>query len=242
MDFSIATYGLGLVAGTASVLSPCVLPLLPILATSALAKHRFGVLALASGLAISFAITGTLLATLGASAGLDPDAFRHVAAALMIVFGLVMLSRTLQTVFSRVSGIVSARGQELLSKVNGDGLLGQTMAGLLLGVVWTPCVGPTLGAATSLAAQGHDLGHIAVLMALFGLGAALPLIGLGTATKISLTKARVTLASLGNKTRLTLGLLFVALGTTVVTGVDRNIEAVLLAASPSWLTALTTSL
>ena len=49
MQFAVATYGLGFVAGAASVLSPCVLPLLPILATSALAKHRFGIVALAGG-------------------------------------------------------------------------------------------------------------------------------------------------------------------------------------------------
>ena len=242
MEFTAATYGLGLVAGSASVLSPCVLPLLPILATSALAKHRFGVIALAGGLAISFAGVGIFLATLGASAALDPEVLRRGAASLMVFFGFVMLSGTLQRAFSRLSSIVGRKGQQALDDVKGNGLLGQMMVGLLLGFVWTPCVGPTLGAATSLAAQGRDLGHIAVLMVLFGLGAALPLVLLGTISRVSLVKMRGTLATLGNTARWTLGALFIAMGAIVVTGLDRPLETLLLSVSPVWLTALTTSI
>jgi cytochrome c biogenesis protein CcdA len=242
MQFTVATYGLGFVAGSASVLSPCVLPLLPILVTSALAKHRFGIIALAGGLAISFAGVGIFLATLGASAALDPEDLRRGAASLMVLFGLVMLSGTLQRAFSRLSSVIGAKGQQALGDVKGNGLLGQMMVGLLLGFVWTPCVGPTLGAATSLAAQGQGLGHIAILMALFGLGAALPLVLLGTISRVSLLKIRGTLAAWGSTARWTLGALFVAMGTIVVTGVDRQLETLLLSVSPSWLTALTTSI
>lgn len=121
-------------------------------------------------------------------------------------------------------------------------LLGQTMIGLLLGFVWPPCVGPTLGAATSLAAQGQDLGQIAILMALFGLGAALPLVLLGTISRVSLMKVRGTLAAWGKTARWTLGALFVVMGTIVITGVDRQLETLLLSVSPAWLTSLTTSL
>ena len=242
MQFAVATYGLGFVAGVASVLSPCVLPLLPILATSALAKHRFGIVALAGGLAISFAGVGIFLATLGASVGLDPEVLRRGAAGVMVFFGLVMLSGTLQRAFSRLSAVIGVKGQQALDDVKGNGLLGQMMVGLLLGVVWTPCVGPTLGAATSLAAQGQDLGHIAILMALFGLGAALPLVLLGTISRVSLMKMRGTLATWGSTVRWTLGTLFVVMGMIVITGLDRQLETLLLSASPAWLTALTTSI
>jgi cytochrome c biogenesis protein CcdA len=242
MQFTVATYGLGFVAGAASVLSPCVLPLLPILATSALARHRFGIVALAAGLAISFAGVGTFLATLGASAGLDPELFRRGAASLMVLFGLVMLSGTLQKIFSRFSSAVGAKGQQALDGVTGNGLAGQALVGLLLGFVWTPCVGPTLGAAASLAAQGQDLGRIAILMALFGSGAALPLVLLGLISRASLMKRRGALVAWGNTLRWTLGALFVGMGTLVITGFDRQLETLLLSVSPAWLTALTTSI
>jgi cytochrome c biogenesis protein CcdA len=141
-----------------------------------------------------------------------------------------------------ISSVIGAKGQQALDDVKGNGLLGQMMVGLLLGFVWTPCVGPTLGAATSLAAQGQDLGHIAILMALFGLGAALPLVLLGTISRVSLLKMRGTLAAWGKTARWTLGALFVVMGTIVITGVDRQLETLLLSVSPTWLTALTTSI
>jgi cytochrome c-type biogenesis protein len=159
-----------------------------------------------------------------------------------VLFGLVMLSGTLQRTFSRLSSVIGAKGQQALDDVEGNGLLGQMMVGLLLGFVWTPCVGPTLGAATSLAAQGQDLGHIAILMALFGLGAALPLVLLGTISRVSLMKMRGTLATWGSTVRWTLGTLFVVMGMIVITGLDRQLETLLLSASPAWLTTLTTSI
>ena len=61
------------------------------------------------------------------------------------------------------------------------GPAGQFGVGVLLGAVWSPCVGPTLGAASLLAAQGRDLGQVALTMFVFGLGAALPLLALGIA-------------------------------------------------------------
>src|SRR5580692_9625413 len=103
MDFGPGTYLLGFLAGAASVLSPCVLPLIPILIASALSKHRFGTLALAGGLSLSFAAVGTVIANLSANAGLEPELFRRVAAALMTMFGIVMLSDRLSVRFAMLS-------------------------------------------------------------------------------------------------------------------------------------------
>ncbi len=242
MQFTAATYGLGFAAGAASVLSPCVLPLLPILAASALSRHRFGILALAAGLAISFAGVGLFLATLGVSAGLDPEVLRRGAAGVMVLFGVVMLSSSLQRFFSRFSSVIGILGQQALDGIKGNGLSGQMAVGLLLGFVWTPCIGPTLGAAASLAAQGQDLGYVAVLMVLFGLGAAMPLVLLGTISRVSLAKMRGAVDAWGKVIRWTTGFLFVVIGTITITGVDRQLEALLLSFSPTWLTTLTTSI
>ena len=241
MEFGPGTYALGFFAGTASILSPCVLPILPILIATALTRHRFGAVALALGLSLSFAAVGIFVATLGASIGLDPETLRRVAAALMVLFWLVMLIAPLQAVFARASSRFSNTGQSALGSVSGDGLAGQFLIGLLLGVVWSPCVGPTLGAATTLSAQGKDLGHIAALMVLFGLGAGLPLMILGALSRTARGRLR-SLATVGRATRLALGALFVLLGVFILTGFDRTVETALLSISPEWLTALTTSL
>ena len=160
MNFGLPTYGLGLLAGALSTLSPCVLPLIPVLVASAVNAHRWGAVALGIGLALSFAIVGIFLATLGASLGLDPETFRIVGACILAMFGLVMLVPKLQDLFTRATSILSNSGNQLLARMTFEGLLGQFFVGVSLGLVWSPCVGPTLGAATTLASQGKDLGQI----------------------------------------------------------------------------------
>ena len=242
MDFGLGTYALGFVAGMATLLSPCVLPILPILIASALSRHRWGAAALALGLSLSFALTGTFLATLGASIGLDPSTLRIAAAVLMVVFGLVMVLPPLQRAFARLTAHVGNKSQQALGSVRGEGGFSQFLIGLLLGLVWSPCVGPTLGAATTLAAQGTHLPQIALLMLLFGLGAGLPLLALSTVSGAAMTRVRGSLMSVGGVAKSVLGLCFVVIGVLVISGLDRRFEALVLAISPDWLTRLTTSL
>jgi len=242
MDFGLGTYALGFVAGMATLLSPCVLPILPILIASALSRHRWGAAALALGLSLSFALTGTFLATLGASIGLDAGTLRIAAAVLMVVFGLVMVLPPLQRAFARLTAHVGNKSQQALGSVRGEGGFSQFLIGLLLGLVWSPCVGPTLGAATTLAAQGTHLPQIALLMLLFGLGAGLPLLALSTVSGAAMTRVRGSLMSVGGVAKSVLGLCFVVIGVLVISGLDRRFEALVLAISPDWLTRLTTSL
>jgi len=242
MDFGIGTYTLGFLAGMATLLSPCVLPILPILIASALSRHRWGAAMLALGLALSFAITGTFMATLGASIGLDAATLRTVAAWLMVLFGAVMLLPPLQRAFARVTAQLGNKSQQVLGAVRGEGGFSQLLVGLLLGLVWSPCVGPTLGAATTLATQGRNLAQIAMLMLVFGLGAGLPLLALSSVSGAAMTRARGALSSLGGVVKSGLGACFLLIGMMVLTGLDHRFEAVVLSVSPDWLTRLTTSL
>ncbi|AMM18593.1 cytochrome C biogenesis protein (plasmid) [Burkholderia sp. PAMC 28687] len=242
MEFGPGTYALSFVAGAASVLSPCVLPLIPILVASALSKHRLGAVALAAGLGVAFAAVGTVLANLGASTGFDPELIRRAAAALMVAFGLIMLSSRLSAWFAVLGSQISNAGSGVLNTLSGDGLASQFAIGLVLGFVWSPCVGPMLGAATTLAAQGRHLGQIALLMMVFGLGAGAPLLLLGAASRTSWLRSHRAFGLLGRASKIALGVAFVALGLVVLFGYDRNIESALLSVSPMWLTRLTTSI
>lgn len=242
MDFGLGTYAFGFLAGAASILSPCVLPILPILVASALSRHRLGTAALALGLALSFAIVGTFIATLGASIGLGSETLRRAAAVLMVIFGLVMFSSRLQVIFGSLSSRIGSGGQRALGSIKGEGLGSQLAIGLLLGLVWSPCVGPTLGAASTLAAQGQSLGQIALLMLLFGLGAGLPLLLLGGLSHATMMRVRGSLASVGHAAKSVMGGMFVLFGVLILSGLDRKLETFLLSISPNWLTHLTTSL
>jgi len=240
MEFGIGSYGFGLLAGLLSTLSPCVLPILPILLGSATAAHPRAPLALAGGLALSYAVIGTLIASLGASIGLDATIFRNVGAVILGVLGLVLMSTSLQQRFARATSGIGDAGNNLISSLNLNGLGGQFVIGLALGVVWSPCVGPTLGAAIVLASQGSHLPQVALLMGIFGVGAALPVIILAYLSRTVMMKVRGSLMQAGKTGKLILGFIMLAIAAMILSGADKPLESWLVQISPEWLTVLTT--
>jgi cytochrome c-type biogenesis protein len=236
----MGSIALAFLAGVLSTLSPCVLPLLPIVLGTAVSTHRAGPVALAAGLALSFVIVGLFVATIGFSIGLDAGVFRAVAAILLMAIGLMLLVPRFQTQFALAAGPVSQWTEQRFGGFAGNGLAGQFGVGVLLGAVWSPCVGPTLGAASLLAAQSSDLGYVAIAMLMFGLGAALPLLLLGLLSRETLLRWRERLRTAGKTGKIAMGVILIAMGFLVVSGLDKAIETVLVDLSPAWLTELTT--
>ncbi|MEQ1653312.1 MAG: cytochrome c biogenesis protein CcdA [Hyphomicrobium sp.] len=228
------------IAGVLSSLSPCVLPLLPVVLGTAVSEHRLGPAALAAGLALSFVAIGMFVATIGFGIGADAALFRKGAAVLLIAAGLVLMVPRFQVAFAGAAGPLSNWADNRFGGFQTSGLSGQFALGLLLGAVWSPCVGPTLGAASVLASQGTDLGQVALVMGAFGIGAALPLLLLGMLSRQTLLAWRSKLMSAGSAGKVVLGALLLVIGVAILTGIDKNIEAALVAASPDWLTELTT--
>jgi cytochrome c biogenesis protein CcdA len=237
---SSATLGLAFLAGALSVLSPCVLPLVPVVLGTAASEHRLGPLALAAALALSFTAIGLFVATIGFAAGLDTDLFRTASAVLLIAVGVLLLVPRLQEQFATAAGPVSQWAGGYLDNFAATGLAGQFGLGVLLGAVWSPCVGPTLGAASLLAAKGEDLGQVALTMFVFGIGAALPLMLLGFISREAMQRWRGRLLDAGKGGKTLLGVLLLAIGLLIATGLDKRLEAALVDASPDWLTNLTT--
>jgi cytochrome c biogenesis protein CcdA len=231
---------LAFVAGLLSILSPCVLPILPVVLGAAASEQRWGPAVLAVGLAISFVAIGLFAATIGYSFGLDADVFRRAAAALMIVVGTVLLVPRFQARLALAGAPLANWGDRHFAGARGNGLAGQLWLGLLLGAVWTPCVGPTLGAASILAAQGRNLGQVGATMLAFGLGAALPLAALGALSRDALLRWRARLAAGGAGARAAFAILLVAIGLLVLTGLDKRVETFVVDHSPQWVTDLTT--
>jgi cytochrome c-type biogenesis protein len=231
---------LAALAGVLSVLSPCVLPLLPIVLGAAAAEHRWAPAALALGVAISFTALGLFIATVGFAVGLDAAFFRITAAVVLLAVGLVLVVQPLQVRLAAAGGPVGNLIEETFGNFSTHGIGGQFLLGLLLGAVWAPCVGPTLGAASVLAARGENLGQVTVTMALFGFGAALPLLLMGLASREAMMRWRGRLLNAGSAGKSALGILLIAVGLLILTGLDKSIEAALVEASPAWLTDLTT--
>ncbi len=240
MHFGVGSLSLALLAGLLSTLSPCVLPIVPILLGTAMNAHRRAPLALAAGLAISYAIIGTTLAWAGAALALNSELLRRMGATLLSLFALLLLSSSLQLRFAAATSGIGNAGNRLLSRMNLSGLSGQLVVGLVLGAIWSPCVGPTLGAAIVLASQGRHLAGAAALMGLFGLGAALPIVMLGYLSHSAITRVRGSLLQAGKAGKLALGCAMLLIAFATISGNDRKAEAWLLNHSPVWLLNLTT--
>lgn len=240
MHFGWGTYGAGLLAGLLSTLSPCVLPLLPIILASALQAHRRATWALAAGLTVSYAVLGTSLAWAGAALDIDTDWVRLGGAVLLGALGLVLVSSSLQQRFASATAGLSGVGHALLARLTWQGLGGQFALSCVLGLVWSPCVGPTLGAAVVLASQGTQLLQVAALMGLFGLGAALPLLALAGVSRQALLRWRGHLLHAGKAGKVMLGLVLLALAGLILSGADKPLETGWLEALPDALTQLST--
>jgi cytochrome c-type biogenesis protein len=237
---SLGTIGLAFLAGILSILSPCVLPLLPIVLGSAASEHRYAPAALAAGLALSFVMIGIFVATIGFAIGLDAGVFRVISAVLLIGLGVLLLAPSLSAQVAAAGGPVSNWVEEQFGGFAANGIDGQFVLGLILGAVWSPCVGPTLGAASLLAAKGQNLGEVSLTMLAFGLGAGLPLVVLGLISREAFMRWRGRLMEAGNGGKAVLGGLLIAVGLLVATGLDKTLETILVGASPDWLTQLTT--
>ena len=192
------------------------------------------------GLALSFVVIGLFVATVGFAAGLDQELFRSIAGVLLVLVGGVLLLPRVQLQFATAAGPVGSWVQARAGGLSTRGLTGQFVVGLILGAAWSPCVGPTLGAASVLAARAENLAIVALTMFAFGIGAALPLLMIGLMSHEALARWRSRMLAAGSSGKILMGITLVAIGTLVITGVDKLIEAALVAASPQWLTELTT--
>lgn len=240
MDLNLTVLMLSLLAGLLTTLSPCVLPILPIVASSAMAQRKIGLFTLAIGMAMSFTLVGTLIASIGLALGINSDYLRYSAAILMMFVAIWLLSTRVQHFLSQYTSALSYKGDQLLSRFNPESAAGQFFVGLLLGVVWAPCIGPTLGAAIALASQGESLGSVSVVMMIFSLGAVIPLIIIGLLSRQVFREKRESLSNASQFGRKIMGWSLFAVGLLVLTGLDKQLEAWLVSISPEWLTDLTT--
>lgn len=227
------SYAFSFLAGILTAISPCVLPVLPLIVGSAVEEHRHAPLSVAAGLIFSFTILGIFLASVGASLGIDPAAVSRVAAIGLILFGVILIVPTLQDKFLLLLAPLTRIANDKLSKGRFKGLTGQFGLGCLLGAVWSPCVGPTLGAAFSLAARGEGLPQATTMMFLFSLGASLPLLLIAYGSRKFFISRRSHILKFGQKAKPMLGVVIVGMGVAILTGLDKSAEAILLNAMPS---------
>ncbi len=230
-------------SGVVTILSPCILPVLPIVLSGSIGNGRakpFGVIA---GFVASFTVFTLALSSIVQALGIAPDALRIVAVVLIVAFGFVMLVPALNRVFEIGASSLASLGQgdkpaSRKGRGRAAGFWGGLPVGFSLGLVWTPCVGPIMASVISLALTKRIDGGSVLITLAYTIGTSLPMLAvmLGGRTLLSRVPALTRNAP---SIQRGFGILMIALGISIGLGFDRSIQAAILTAFPSYGSGLT---
>ncbi len=237
MDLIFA-YGAGLL----TLINPCVLPVLPIILGSALERERLAPLALAAGMSLTFVVLGVAIAAAGPAIGLDADRMVKIGAMMMIGFGLILMVPAFNLRFAAATAGISGHAERQRAEFGAGGPTGHFIGGALLGVAWSPCIGPTLGGAISLASQGQALGWAAAIMASFALGTSTVILLLAYGTREALARRQASFRRIAANSKWLMATALIAVGLAILTGFTRHIEEWAMGILPIWLLDLSVSL
>jgi cytochrome c biogenesis protein CcdA/thiol-disulfide isomerase/thioredoxin len=165
--------GVAVVAGVATFLSPCVLPVLPVVLAASANGGRRRPLGIAIGLAVAFVIFTLTASRLLMALGLPQDLLRNLAIAMLAVVGIALLVPAVATQVGRLYHPLAAAAGARLN--DGDGFWSGVGLGAVLSLVWTPCAGPILAAVTVLSAESRVSLELVAITAAYALGATVPL-------------------------------------------------------------------
>ncbi len=163
----------GFIAGAATALSPCVLPVLPIALSAGATGGRRRPLGIVAGLAVSFTFATVALVYVISALGLPNDFLRKLAIVVLLGFGItLMIPKLAARLEAWMSQFASRAG---VAQGKGDGFWSGTAVGASLGLVYAPCAGPILaGVITVSASQSFSTGRLAVALS-YGIGSAVVL-------------------------------------------------------------------
>jgi cytochrome c biogenesis protein CcdA/thiol-disulfide isomerase/thioredoxin len=219
----------GFLAGAATALSPCVLPVLPVALSAGATGGRGRPLGIVVGLAVSFTFATVVLVYVISALGLPDDLLRKLAIAVLIGFGLTLMAPPLAARLEGwISGIVSRGGGP---RTGAEGFWSGILVGLSLGFVYAPCAGPILaGVITVSASQSFDAGRLAVALS-YGIGSAVVLYVLMLGGR----RAIAPLVRRGPALQVAMGAVMVVVGLAMLDNYDIRFQNAIASDLPSFL-------
>jgi cytochrome c-type biogenesis protein len=175
MDLGLSNMALAVGAGLASVLSPCVLPVVPVIMAGAEREDRWRPMIIVAGLALSFMAMGAVSSLFGALLVGRTRTIEAVGAVIITLLGLMVLFDA--SIFKRLSRLSNIR-------VTGEGRWSGLVLGIALGVVWVPCIGPFLSSILTMVGTGGQLAGGVFLLGLYSLGLAIPMLAVAYSSHI----------------------------------------------------------
>jgi len=182
MDLGIANILLAVGAGLASVLSPCVLPVIPVVMAGAERKDHLRPLLVVLGLAATFMIMGAISSLFGELLIGRTRTIEVAGSLVILAMGLLVLFDL--NIFKRLYRLSNI-------PVNSEGRFGGLVLGMALGLVWVPCIGPFLSSILAMVGTSGQLARGAVLLGFYSLGLAIPMLAVAYSSHILQRKLRV---------------------------------------------------
>ncbi len=238
-------------SGIITILSPCILPLLPVVLAGNVAGGRGRPYGVVTGFAVSFTGFTLGLSALVAATGVSADALRVAAVVILLLFGVVLIVPALKDRFQLIVSRLVARSSvpakaaplppgESASAGNArsGGYWGGVLVGVSLGLVWTPCVGPIMASVISLAvSHAVNAGSVFITLA-YSIGTAIPMFAIMVGGRALLRRVPWLMTRSAQIQRI-FGVLMVAVAVVVAFGWDRTLETSLLTAAPGYGAGLT---
>lgn len=189
MEHELLNIGLAFLEGFALIVSPCILPILPIILSGSLEGGKKRPMGIILGFVLIFATFTFFSRKLVQLSGINLDIVRNISFALLLLLGIIMTSTFLTEKFSRLTQRLTNVGSSLTSVNNPQGgFLSGILFGSLVAIIWTPCAGPILAAViVQTVVQETNLGSFLLVLA-FGIGAAVPMLIIALLGRQILTK------------------------------------------------------
>jgi cytochrome c biogenesis protein CcdA/thiol-disulfide isomerase/thioredoxin len=233
----VVLIGVAFIAGLVTAVSPCVLPILPIVLATGAGDDKRRPYFVIAGLIASFSFFTLTSVQIIDALHLPSATLRDIAIVIVALFGLTLIVPALSTRFERLTAGLPAIGDRL-ARSNRWGVFGGFVTGIGLGLVWTPCAGPILGAVTSLAVTAPGSPTTLAMVIAYALGAGLPLLAIALGGRAAL--ARLRLRSAGRWAGRALGILVLATAGLMAIGADTWISNELTSSLPDWTGTLQT--
>ncbi len=222
--------------GVVTILSPCILPLLPIILSSSATgekdrKRPFGIV---TGFALSFTFFTLFLSTIVKATGIPADSLRNISVFVIAFFGLTLIIPKFREISEKGFSVLS----RFTPKSGGKGFLGGLVIGASLGLLWTPCVGPILAGIISLAISGNVTFEAFVITLAYSIGTAIPMFFVMLGGDFFLKKIPL-LAANGVKIQKIFGVLMLLTALAIYFNFDRKFQSYILRVLPNYGAGLT---
>lgn len=210
--------------GLALIFSPCILPVLPLMLGASLDGNRARPLGIVIGFVIAFTLFALLSRQAILASGIDGEAIRNISLFLLAGFGLVMLLPSLSDRWTAKFQNIGSGGNDLISRIQGQGFWSGVAIGALIGIVWTPCAGPILGAAILQIIQAQSQSEAMMIIAAFALGAGIPMFAIALSGRYLMSKLGF-LKRHSYAIRRIAGIIMIAAALTIFSGLDLKLVA-----------------